>query len=142
MCSSDLSTTLSTHAELAAIAGCLGSAQAAEIGPSSSASGSPMVGIGLLAGSAADASEELCVAAQSATAATAIESHWIEQIQHGHSESINAAWSTLLTDPQATTASTSPAVARLTAKPVGAKVGALLQAYYSASTDFSTLITP
>ena len=102
-----------------------------------------MVGIGLLAGSAADASEELCVAAQSATAATAIESHWIQQIQHGHSELLNAAWSTLLTDPQATTASTSPAVARLTAKPAaGARVGALLRAYYSASTDFSSLITP
>lgn len=137
------STPLSTDAGLAAIANCLGSARAAVIGPATVAAGSPMIGIGLLADSGTDASEELCVSAQSTTAATAIESHWIQQIQNGRSRGIDAAWSTLLVDPQATTASNSPAVARLTAKPAaGVKAGTLLQAYYGSSTDVSSLITP
>lgn len=137
------STPLSTHAELAAIADCLGSARAAVIGPAPQVSGTPMIGIGLLADSAADASEEVCVSAQSATAATAIESHWIQQIQNGRSQEVDAAWSTLLVDPQATAASNSPVVARLTAKPAaGVKVGTLLEAYYGPSTDFRNLLSP
>jgi len=137
------STPLSTRAGLAAIANCLGSARSAVIGPASLASGAPMIGIGLLADTAADASEEVCVSAQSTTAATAIESHWIQQIQNGRSQAVDAAWSTLFVDPQATTVSNSPAVARLTAKPAaGAKVGTLLEAYYGPSTDFRSLITP
>lgn len=134
---------LAENASLSAIASCLGSAKAGEIGPepATDASASTYVGIGLLASSASDASEELCVTAPSSSRASAIEANWTQQIEHGKSASRDEAWSTLFTDPQATIVGGSPIVVRLTAEQApGARVGTLLEAYFGPTVDLSSLI--
>lgn len=136
-------TSLSSGA-MGAVADCLGPALAALIGPRSAPStSSSLLGIGLLAPSAAEASEELCVEVPDATQAATVAATWKTQIGTGLSERIKAPWSTLLTDPQATVLSAVNGVTtvRLTAKPAsGAHLGALLQTYFSASNDMDGLL--
>jgi len=133
---------LSANAVLAALANCLGPAQAAMIGPSSPAPGSATVGIGLLATSAQDASEEVCVSAKDSATATSIGADWTRQITSGRSQRMAEPWSKLLVDPAASVVSDSPAVVRLTAKPApGSRVGTLLQSYLAPQVDFDALIS-
>ncbi|WP_034272014.1 hypothetical protein [Actinospica robiniae] len=138
-----VSTPLSGGA-MGAVADCLGPALAAMIGPrTGGTANASLLGIGLLAPSAADASEELCVQVPSAAQAAAMAATWKTQIGTGLSERIKAPWSTLLTDPQATVLSPVNGVTtvRLTAKPAsGAHLGALLQTYFSASSDMDGLL--
>jgi hypothetical protein len=134
---------LATNATLAAVASCLGSAKGGLIGsePVGDAKSPTYVGIGLLAGSPGDASEELCVTASSSSQASSIEANWKQQIEHGKSVSLNEPWSKLFTDPQAATLSSTPIVVRLTAgQAPGAPVGALLGDYERPYVDFSDLI--
>jgi hypothetical protein len=119
---------LSSLARLTPIASCLGSAQAAEIEfqPIAVGQTGPLIGIGLTAGSAQDATEEICVGEPTTAAATAVEAHWITELRTGTSKRLGARWSTVLADPQATTTSTSPVTVRLTAEPIG-KTASVLQ---------------
>ena len=136
-------TSLAANATLAAVASCLGSAEAGLIGsePVGDAKGPTYVGIGLLPDSPGGASEELCVTASSSSQASGIEANWKQQIEHGKSASLNEPWSKLFTDPQATALSSSPIVVRLTAAQApGAPVGTLLGDYERPYVDFSDLI--
>jgi hypothetical protein len=134
---------LSTDGTLAALADCLGSVKAAEIemtAPTPSQS-TQTVAIGLLADSARNAREELCVPAGGSNDANAIASNWTKQIETGRSTSLNEPWSDLLTNPTSVILSGSPTVVRLTAQPVaGTRVGILLQAFLTSS--LSPLISP
>jgi hypothetical protein len=133
---------LATDATLAAVASCLGSAKGGLIGsePVGDAKSPTYVGIGLLADSPGDASEELCVTASSSSQASSIEANWKQQIEHGTSASLKEPWSKLFTDPQATTVGSTPIVVRLTAgRAPGARIGTLVEAYEEPYTDFSDL---
>lgn len=129
---------------MGAVADCLGPALAALIGPRTSVAANPsLLGIGLLAPSVADAREELCVEVSSAAQGAAVAAKWKTQIGTGLSERIKAPWSTLLTDPQATVlgAVNGVTTVQLTARPAsGARLGAVLQSYFSASVDMDGLI--
>jgi len=138
---------LAANTTLTALASCLGSAKAGLIGSypqeqvQEPTQGSTYVGIGLLASSADDASEELCVTASSAARAASIEANWKQRIEHGKTVSLNEPWSKLFTDPQATTVGSGPIVVRLTARQApGARVGILLTDYENPYVDFSNLI--
>ena len=134
---------LGSNATLAALANCLGSAKAGLIGsyPPGQAQSSTYVGIGLLASSADDASEELCVTAPSSAKAASIEANWKQRIEHGTTVTLDEPWSKLFTDPQATTVGSAPIVVRLMAQRApGARVGALLTDYENPYVDFSNLI--
>ena len=136
---------LYSHDGMGAVAQCLGSALAAVITPRTSAAKAPLLGIGLLADTAQDASEEVCVTASSASSAETISAQWTSAVATGHSTRLDEAWSKLLTDPQAATlAPVDGAITvRLTAKPAaGARVGTVLATFFSASADLDGLIGP
>ena len=137
-------TDLAGNASLAGLAECLGAAKAAVIGPELpvvNQNPSTYIGIGLDANSAQDAGEVLCVTAASSSAASSIAASWTRQIQQGRSEHLNQPWSTVFTDPQPSISGSSPIVVRLTAQRAsGAPAGVLLEDYYSATTDISSLI--
>lgn len=129
---------------MGAVADCLGPALAALIAPrSANPTNPPLLGIGLLAPSVADAHEELCVQVPSTAQGAAVAAAWTAQIKSGKSTRINAPWSTLLTNPQAQVlgAVNGVTTVRLTASPAsGAHLGALLETYFSASSDMDGLI--
>ncbi len=137
-------TDLARNASLDGLAGCLGGAKAAVIGPALatvSQNLSTYIGIGLDANSAQAASDVLCVTATISSAASSIAAHWTQQNQHGKSEHLNEPWSAVFTDPQSSISGSSPIVVRLTAQRAsGAPAGVLLEDYYSATTDISSLI--
>lgn len=143
------SSPLSGTAGLEAVAKCLGPALAAVITPrtlsATPAPGTPMLGIGLLADTASDASEEVCVTASSGSSASAIAAKWTSAVTTGRSTRLAEPWSQQLTDPQATTLGAVDGVitVRLTAKPAaGSRVGTVLETFYSASADLDVLIGP
>jgi hypothetical protein len=136
-------TPLSTNSALAALATCLGSAKAGLIGavPTTGSRSTPTLGIGMLADSAQNANEELCLIAPRASDASGMATNWTKQIQTGRSTRLNEPWSKVLTNPRSTTLSGSPTLVRLTAQPAaGANAGTLLQAYDSSG--LSPLINP
>ena len=135
--------TLASNTQIEALAQCLGAAKGAVIGGGSTEKGSSLVAIGLTGTSASDATEEVCVLAKDSATAQAIGSSFAQKIRSGRSQTRDEPWSQLLTDPQSSVVSSSPAVVRLTAQPVsGQHPGILLEAYFGPQTDFSTLITP
>ncbi|MBR7836119.1 hypothetical protein KDL01_22775 [Actinospica durhamensis] len=140
---------LSSVAGLKAVAQCLGPALAAVITPRTLSANpspdTPMLGIGLLADTASDASEEVCVTASSASSASAIAAKWTSAVTTGRSTRLAEPFSELLTDPQATILGALDGVmtVRLTAKPAaGSRVGTVLTTFYSASVDLDALIGP
>jgi hypothetical protein len=113
------STPLSSLAEQAALAQCLGSAQGGEIGvlPSANAQQRVPAAMGVEATSTSDETDEVCVAAPSEAAAAAIQSRWVQRIETGTWAYQHAGWSEYFADPTATLVSSTWHIVRLTVKP-------------------------
>lgn len=130
---------LSADPTTAGLASCLGQAKAAMIAPTSE--GSTPVGIGVLATSAQDVTEETCVPTSSAVAASALAAGWATRIGTGISVKSDEPWSALFADPQSTVIGGPANVVRLTVHPgPSGKPGSLFQAFMA--DDLSALIGP
>lgn len=131
-------TSISGTATLGALAGCLGPAPAALIGPESNLPKAPMLGIGVLADSGTDASEELCVAVPDASAGSALAAHVKSVIATGRSRGRGEPWSKVMIDPRTTVLPPVDGVTtvRLTVRPgPDGQLGALLSLYYGNPDD-------
>jgi hypothetical protein len=129
-----------------ALADCLGPAITGMIGriyQQSDVPGPTTGALGITPGPNNATSVEVCVAADNPSAAQAMETRWATGIRTGHDAGSNndLAWSSILTNPQATTANQSPDIVRLSAEIApGVDPANILDEYLGG--PISTLILP
>jgi hypothetical protein len=138
------STPLSTNTTLRSLASCLGPAKASGIEFQTLEPGGPVaptpLGVGLVEDSITNTSEELCVAVPDSSSAANVKANWGKEVQTGTASRLGFRWSTVFTDPQATTASTTPPVERLTVRPKpGARLETMYFGYFQSPEDVNEL---